>query len=246
MIEYQWDGDQMEANVLPVSKGLVDASIDSLYAPGGSRSPELHLSLLEKQTALLRIGSFAYYDDNKGFNSFIDSSFRVIRDRHIQHLVIDLRGNDGGDPFCSSHLLSYLQREPVIYFRERYGQYARLSQPLPMAELPFAGDQYYLINGVCFSTTGHFASLLKYHNLGTFIGEETGGTFTCNDASHDVSLKHTGYRVQSARRSFSAAAYGFPVNRGILPDHHVQPSIEEQICHKDAVLEYTLKLIRAL
>jgi hypothetical protein len=245
-IEYQEGGMFKEVIMDPVLKSLVDASIDSLYAPGGARSPELKLDLVDEKTALLRIGSFAYYDDNKGFNSFIDSSFRVIGDRQIQHLILDLRGNDGGDPFCSSHLLTYLQKEPVIYFRERYGQYARLSQPLPMAENPFRGAQYYLIDGMCFSSTGHFASLLKYHNLGTFVGEETGGTFTCNNASHDVRLKHTGFRLQSARRSFTAAAYGFPIHRGILPDHHVQPTVDEVIKHNDAELEYTLKLLGAL
>ena len=32
------------------------------------------------------------------------------------------------------------------------------------------------------STTGHLCSLLKYNKIGTFIGEETGGTYACNDA----------------------------------------------------------------
>jgi len=246
MIEFLEDGNIRQVNMGPVSKMQVDASIDSLYAPGGARSPDLGLELVDEESAILTIGSFAYYDDNMGFNSFIDSSFMVIREHHIENLIIDLRGNDGGDPFCSSHLLTYLQREPVVYFRERYGQYARLNQPLPMAEQPYIGKQYYLIDGVCFSTTGHFTSLLKDNNLGTFIGEETGASFTCNDASHDVKLKHTGYRLQSARQSFTAAAYGFPLNQGILPDHHVQPTIEELIRGHDAVLEYTLKLISTL
>jgi hypothetical protein len=113
-----------------------------------------------------------------------------------------------------------------------------------MAENPFTGRQYYLIDGMCFSTTGHFTSILKYYGLGTFIGEETGATFTCNDASHDTKLKHTGYNLQSARRTFAAAVPGFPEDRGILPDHPVRQTIEELIANHDAVLEYTLELIR--
>ena len=246
MIEFLESGNVKQVNMNPVSRIHVDASIDSIYTPGGARYPGLGLELVDEKSAILRIGSFAYYDNTEGFNSFIDSSFMVIRDHHIKHLIIDLRGNDGGDPFCSSHLFTYLQREPVVYFRERYGQYARLNQPLPMAEHPYKGNQYYLIDGVCFSTTGHFTSLLKYHNLGIFIGEEAGATYTCNDASHDVRLKYTAYRLQSARRSFTAAAYGFPMDQGILPDHYVQQTIEEAIRGCDAVLEYTLKLISAL
>ena len=239
-------GKEKQIKMNPVSRTIVDTYIDSLFAPGGARNPGLKLELVDDWSAILTIGSFAYYDDNEGFNSLIDSSFRVIHDHNIQHLIIDLRGNDGGDPFCSSHLLTYLQREPLVYFRERYGKYARLNQPLPMAENPYKGKQYYLIDGICFSTTGHFTSLLKYHNLGTFIGEEAGATFTCNDASHDMALKHTGYRIQSARRSFATAVYGFPLDQGILPDHHVQQTIEEVISGHDAVKDYTLQLINAL
>ncbi len=113
-----------------------------------------------------------------------------------------------------------------------------------LAENPFKGNQYYLIDGMCFSTTGHITSLLKYYGLGTFIGEETGATFTCNNASHDTHLKHTGYRLQSARASFATAVIGFPLDQGIMPDFPVRQSIEEVIINQDAVLEYTLQLIQ--
>jgi hypothetical protein len=101
-----------------------------------------------------------------------------------------------------------------------------------------------LIDGMCFSTTGHLSALLKYYGLGTFLGEETGGTYACNDASHDTVLKHTGYRFQSARASFATAVIGFPEDRGILPDHPVRPSIDEVIMNQDAVLEFALELIQ--
>ena len=130
------EGGERKINMAPLSRLVITAYRDSLIASGMIRKEDLLLELKAEQTALLTIRSFAYYDDNKGFNRFIDSSFQVIREHDIQHLVIDLRGNDGGDPFCSSHLLSCLQREPVIYFRQPYGRYARLNKPLPMAEHP--------------------------------------------------------------------------------------------------------------
>ena len=244
-IVFMEDGIEKLVIADPVARAMVDVYIDSLFRPGGARNPGLKLDLVDEKAAILTIGSFSYYDDNEGFNSFIDSSFMTVRDHSIQHLIIDLRGNDGGDPFCSSHLLTYLQREPVVYFRERYGKYARLNQPLPMADQPYNGKQYYLIDGICFSTTGHFTSLLKYYGLGIFVGEETGATFTCNDASHDMVLKNTGFRIQSARRSFTTAVYGLPLNQGILPDHQVRQTIEEVVSGHDAVMDYTLRLISA-
>jgi hypothetical protein len=237
------DGMERMINMRPLSRMVISAHRDSLVASGTIRREDLIMQLKDEQTALLTIRTFAYYDDNKGFNRFIDSSFQVIHDHDIQNLVIDLRGNDGGDTFCSSHLLAYLQEKPVIYFRQPYGKYAKLNKPLPMAENPFKGSQYYLIDGMCFSTTGHITSLLKYYEMGTFIGEETGATYTCNDASHDTKLKHSGYRLQSARGTFATAVIGFPFDQGILPEHPVRQSVDEVIRNHDAVLEYTLELI---
>jgi hypothetical protein len=238
------EGRERKIRMRPQSRKVIIAYRDSLVASGTIRREDLWMELKDDQTALLTIRTFAYYDDNIGFNRFIDSSFQVIHDHGIQNLVVDLRGNDGGDPFCSSHLLSYLQTKPVIYFSRPYGSYARLNKPLPMAVDPFKGSQYYLIDGMCFSTTGHITSLLKYYGLGIFIGEETGATFTCNDASHDTKLKHTGYRLQSARASFATAVIGFPMDQGIVPDFPVRQSIDEVIKNQDAVLEYTLQLIK--
>jgi hypothetical protein len=242
-IKLREEGREKTIRMDPIPRGIIMAYRDALVYSGVIPGKDLFLELIDEETALLTIRTFAWYDNNKGFKRFIDSSFQVINDQQIEHLILDLRGNDGGDPFCSTHLISYLQQKPVIYFREPYGRYAKFNKPLPMAENPFTGKQYYLIDGRCFSTTGHVTSLLKYHGLGTFIGEETGATYTCNDASHDTRLKNTRYRIQSARHTFAAAVTGFPPDRGIQPDFPVRPSVEDLIRNHDAVLEYTLQII---
>jgi hypothetical protein len=161
-IVVQEEGRERKIMINPMSRMVITTYWDSLVSSRIIPEEDLIMELKDELTALLTIRSFAYYDDNKGFNRFIDSSFQVIHDHEIQHLVIDLRGNDGGDPFCSTHLLAYLQKKPGIYFRQPYGKYAGLNKPLPMAENRFTGMQYYLSDGMCFSTTGHLASLLKY------------------------------------------------------------------------------------
>jgi len=135
------EGRERKINIAPLSRKAITAHRDSLVTSGTIRREDLFMELKDELSAVLTIRTFSYYNDNEGFNRFIDSSFQVIRDNDIQNLVIDLRGNDGGDPFCSSHLLTYLQKKPIIYFREPYGHYARLNKPLPMAEHPFKGSQ---------------------------------------------------------------------------------------------------------
>lgn len=198
----------------------------------------------EKDAAVLTINSFVYYGEkNKIFFSFIDQAFRKIKENNIKNLIIDLRGNGGGDPFCASYLFSYIEKEPQIYFSKPYGKYADLAKPIKLAENHFNGNLFFLIDGADFSTTGHFCALLKYHNLGTFIGTETGGTYTCNAAVRTFDLKHTRIILKLATGSYAATVSGLPKNRGIFPDHMVKTSIEDLKNNRDRALEYTFGLI---
>ncbi len=43
---------------------------------------------------------------------------------------------------------------------------------------------------------------------------------------------------------FASAVTGFPLNKGIMPDNTVRQTIDELIRNHDAVLDYTLKLIK--
>ncbi len=199
--------------------------------------------LEEKNAAILTIRSFAFYNKPEILNSFIDSAFNKIHEKNIQNLILDIRNNDGGNPFCSVHLFSYLESRPLPYFAEEYGKYAQLAHPIPLAEKPFTGSLYTLINGDNVSTTPHFCALLKYHKIGIFVGTETGGTYTCNAATREIHLKHTRFIVLLSRKSFASAVKGFPRNKGIIPEYPVQPTIEDLIAGRDAVMEFTLKLI---
>ncbi len=204
----------------------------------------LDLEILEQSdTAVLTIRSFVYYENPEKFNDFIDEAFAKIDKLEIKNLLLDLRNNGGGNPFCTSHLFSCLIPEPLPYFAEEYGKYARLASPIPPAEKAFNGRLIVLINGGCFSSTPHLCALLKYHKIGTFVGTEAGGTYTCNGAAREIKLSHTGFIAVVNRRSFAAAVDGFPNDRGILPDHFVMPRIEDLVQGRDAQKEYALQLI---
>ena len=203
----------------------------------------LDLEILEQSdTAVLTIRSFVYYENPEKFNDFIDEAFAKIDKLEIKNLLLDLRNNGGGNPFCTSHLFSYLIPEPLPYFAEEYGKYARLASPIPPAEKTFHGRLIVLINGGCFSSTPHLCALLKYHKIGTFVGTEAGGTYTCNGAVREIKLSHTGFIAVVNRRSFAAAVDGFPNDRGILPDHFVMPRIEDLVQGRDTQKEYALQL----
>ncbi len=204
----------------------------------------LDLQILEKkETAILTIRSFVYYENPEKFNDFVDEAFDRIHMLGIKNLILDLRNNGGGNPFCTSHLFSYLIPNPLPYFALEYGRYAPLASPVEPAEKAFQGRLITLINGGCFSSTPHFCALLKYHKIGTFVGTEAGGTYTCNGASKEITLENTGFIVGICRKAFAAAVDGFSKDRGILPDHIVIPRIGDLVAGRDVQKEYALALI---
>jgi len=200
--------------------------------------PPLGFEIIEdKETAVLTIPTFIYYDSVAYFGRFMDSCFHLISARHIGHLILDLRGNDGGDPFCSSILLSYLQPHPVPYFADSYGKYGPLSEPLPLPENHFTGRLYTLVDGSCGSTNGHFCALLKYHRIGKFVGTPTGATYKCNAGRNtEFRLQHTQMILTIGRSTYSAAVKGM-VKTAIPPDIPVRETPEDFLQHRDVYLE---------
>lgn len=211
------------------------------YPPPGQRL--LFEMVKEKKTAVMTIKSFSFYKNVEKFKKYIDESFAKIKKQGIEHLILDFRANSGGDPHCSSYLFRHVIKRPAPYFAKKYGSYAPLAEKLQPAENRFTGNLYILIDGGCFSSTGHLTSLLKYHGIGVFIGTETGATYTCNDNSTWITLKHTKLRLHLARGTFAAAVKNMKRSRGIKPDYHVVKSLDDYINGGDSVKDVAFKLI---
>jgi len=227
------------------AESITIESVSSSEIPSPEREKDFDLKTdRPDKTSLLTISTFNYYNDIKGFKNYIDSAFNEINKAKSENLILDLRGNSGGDPHCSIHLFSYLIPKAIPYFAEKIGGYESYASPTPAFENRFRGELFILIDGGSFSTTGHLTSLLKYHKIGTFIGQETGGTFTCNDNSREYTLKNTGFSGSVARATFYTAVKGMSWAEGVQPDYEVLPNADDIRNEKDAALEVAFRLIR--
>ncbi|MBK7027690.1 MAG: hypothetical protein IPH45_00020 [Bacteroidales bacterium] len=162
----------------PIKLHKAQKMATELYDPSiNSCSNDLCLEILEGKTAVLTISSFNYYEWNNFsvFKSFLDSSIKIIENKKIENLIIDVRYNRGGSQYPSIYLLQHLMDKPFSYYSKAefegktdksYGE--EIFHPV---ENRFKGKVYFLIDGNGNSTTGHFMSLVKVHNLGTIIGE---------------------------------------------------------------------------
>jgi hypothetical protein len=228
-----------------ISRGELD-TLSRLAARPYVRAPLLpyECSFPGSGVALLTIRTFVVdaFNPLQCFQEFLGTFFTAVRGRGVHNLILDLRDNWGGDPAASSALYRYLIREPAPYFAQGTSDYPFLTEPLQPEPSAFEGNLYVLINGASFSSTGHLCSLLRFHNRATFVGEETGGTFTCTDESMDLVLPETHIILRTSTKEFRTAVTGMTPGRGIVPDYPAVPTITDVLDRRDIPMEIAVRL----
>ncbi len=72
--------------------------LESKYGKQPSTSDDLwSFKLLNSETGYLKIGTFVTNKLTIDWKKFVNSAFDELSEKNIQHLIIDIRGNEGGD-----------------------------------------------------------------------------------------------------------------------------------------------------
>jgi hypothetical protein len=206
------------------------------------------------------------------YNKFIDSVFRVISTQNAKKLIIDIRDNNGGDPALIGYLyaniatkeysllkyaefktdkrLSYFNdtaefynffkgKKGEIFWKDEKNDWYNTYSP---NKNNYSGKVSVLINGGSFSSSGFFASMIKYYKRGLLIGEEAGGSAICNDCHDNLVLPNTKIRAEIARCTFSMNLPGLKYNgHGVIPDYFIIPTLDDLATDTDPVLNFSLK-----
>ncbi len=149
-------------------------------------------------------------------------------------------------------LYSYLADKPFSYFASvetiekklslKDNRLLGLQQP---SAISFRGKVFFLINGLCFSTTCDFCAIAKSEDRGKFIGEETGGAYYGNTSGeiYRTVLPHSGINIVIPKNKYTNAVKkaDYP-DRGIIPDYQVIPTINDILDKRDVQFEYVLNL----
>lgn len=69
--------------------------------------------VLDSKTAKLSIESFAIFSSDFKWKNFLDSSFRTLNNRKIENLIIDIRGNEGGDAQVAEYILERIIKKSI-------------------------------------------------------------------------------------------------------------------------------------
>jgi len=205
--------------------------------------------LNDQKSAVLTIASFNYYPWNNltEFKNFIDKSMAELHQKDIKNLIIDLRFNGGGSQQSSIHLLRYLMPKPFIYYSKvqfdgKKGKIDGENITIPF-ENRYNGKIFFLIDGLGNSTTGHFMSLVKIHNLGTIIGEELGSNQFCSAGQKICRLTYTKVQYYVANNTHETTATSLPDEIGILPDYFVYQKVDDFLNKVDAVKVFAINMI---
>ncbi|MDH3939332.1 MAG: S41 family peptidase, partial [candidate division Zixibacteria bacterium] len=201
----------------------------------------------DNEYATLTIRFFDFYDDVQRLAKLVDPFFEDLAARKTNALILDLRGNDGGDPYSSAYLLGYLIGRPFRYFSSQSTPlYGDLQTVQPVPDHAFHGNLFVLVDGGCYSTTGHFCALLKSQTRAVFIGAETGGSYACHGGYREHRLRISGLELLLPHTTFIADAPGLDRGRGIEPDYMVTPSIDDLVNKTDPVLAKAISLAQDL
>jgi len=101
------------------------------------------------------------------------------------------------------------------------------------------------MDGRCFSTNAHFCSLLKYHNIGKFVGTESGATYICNAGKNGIeTLQNTEIQLYFGRSSFATAVKVMDKSKPIIPDFYVKETLADLLDGRDVMMEFIFDLIK--
>lgn len=154
------------------------------YLPSDSNGDYVYYDIdEEKSLAVLTLKRCRISDHYK---SVIREMFTEIKEKNIQNLAIDLRGNGGGDTYVVNELFKYLPIDTYYQcdnFRKVRWNYLTFDQGGKTknkrnTELEFDGNLYVLTDEKSFSAAMVFAEMIVDNGLGKVIGESPAET--CN------------------------------------------------------------------
>jgi hypothetical protein len=172
----------------------------------------------------------------------LDRIVRVIDRRKFSKLIIDVRGNGGGDANTAAYLLGHLfkQEVPAGLVATRISSSSLrcrtkklfIAVRYPYLSLPIT----VLTNAGCISATEYFVAVLKDHHRATTIGEATGGA-SGNPHKFLIPFGSSSFELLVSTWRYTRPNTKLLERRGIRPDAVVAVAHVD----RDEVLEMALK-----
>ena len=196
----------------------------------------------QDETALLTFKHWDFYGGRFSIiKTFMDESFKDINSRNIKNLIIDVRGNGGGNSWATAYLLQYLAKKPFTYFKEAPS--SPKLKPLEPFKNRYKGRVYFISDGRSGSSTGQLLALAKHHEIGDIIGEESNGGILYTGGQKMYQLPNTGVFYAIGKFKHVTMVNSISDEGGVLPHHQSIQTIEDYFNGIDTAKTFTLEQI---
>jgi hypothetical protein len=214
----------------------------------------------DSSLAYLKVNTFMLDSTFKGFEDI----FKMIKQANAKTLVLDLRGNTGGNIAWAGNLFSYLTTKPADFFnrpeeliknylipglnklRDRQIKWYKVSNfyaKISVKNNGFKGNLYVLTDGGTFSAGSMVAANLKKYRAVTLVGEETGGSrniWTAGQMKSEI-LPESKMTLSYGILPFTFGDQTDNTGHGTMPDVPVNYTIEDYLAKKDLEMEWVMK-----
>ena len=144
-----------------------------------------------------------------------------LKEKTLDGLLIDLRGNGGGSLLEALELTGlFIESGPIIQTRDYSGKIEINSDPDP--DIAYGGPLAVLVNRNSASASEIFAGAIQDYRRGIIIGEPTFGKGTVQniiDLNHFTDASHEDHgRLKATIAQFFRISGGSNQHRGVIPD----------------------------
>ena len=178
-------------------------------------------------------------DYNDLYVNTVNEFFDKVDSTDIENVIVDLRGNGGGNSYVANEFLSHLNIDGYMGLSGdvRYGNFLIHNEPyyytVEKKENAYDGKVFILTDVFTFSSAMDFAMFFKDNNLGTVVGEASGNM---PEAYGDM-LRFT---VPNSKLAFSVSYKKWHRIDQSKCDEPIKPDYE---CKSQDVLDYAKQLI---
>jgi len=224
LVEYLDEQDRPHSAILQFA-ARIGSSCDQLDPATPPACGEIEVRHLANDIGYIRFSGF--------LSSVQDDVLQAIKDFHdTPALIIDLRGNPGGQFFVRKAIASQLVGRPDLFIRYQYRDHLEEAYLDPVTN-PYPGKVVILVDEHSTSSSEEFSGSLQVFGRATIVGSQTPGVCLV------MNIKILPYgTILAYPIAQSQVAYGRVLeNNGVVPDIEVTLDRQQLLQGRDTQLE---------
>ena len=115
IVVYKGNSDLSEIKLPSISHSVI-GQFEIQQEKLKASKPPYSLEIKTNETALITVSSFWMESDTLKFRKFLKNSFKIINDKQIKNVIIDVRNNEGGIDKRGALLMSWLMDHEFGYY----------------------------------------------------------------------------------------------------------------------------------